>query len=145
VRFVGRVDHADMPALYTLAEAVVSVPASDGLPQSLFEALACEAPTIVGALETYREIVGDGETACVTDFNANAIAAAILRILGDAALRARIGPAGRQRVTTLASLPREAERVEGFYREALTAPRRRGGLVLRLGDALALALRGAAP
>jgi glycosyltransferase involved in cell wall biosynthesis len=45
VRFVGRVDHADMPALYTLAEAVVSVPASDGLPQSLFEALACEAPT----------------------------------------------------------------------------------------------------
>src|SRR3977135_2161437 len=99
VRFVGRIAHADMPALYTLAEAVVSVPASDGLPQSLFQALACEAPTIVGALEAYREIVQDGETGGVSDFTASAIAAAIGRILGDAALRARIGSAGRQRVS----------------------------------------------
>jgi glycosyltransferase involved in cell wall biosynthesis len=144
VRFVGRIAHADMPALYTLAEAVVSVPASDGLPQSLFEALACEAPTIVGALEAYREIVQDGETGGMSDFTASAIAAAVERILGDAALRARMGSAGRRRVSAVASLPREAERVEGFYREALTAPRRRRGLSSRLGDAVALVIRGTA-
>jgi glycosyltransferase involved in cell wall biosynthesis len=145
VRFVGRFEHADMPALYTLAEAVVSVPASDGLPQSLFEALACEAPTIVGALESYREMVRDGETACVTGFSAEAIAAAILRVLGDAPLRARLGEAGRRQVAVLASLPREAERVERFYGEALAAPRPRGRLVAHVGDALTLALRGTAP
>lgn len=144
VRFVGRVDHADMPALYTLAEAVVSIPASDGLPQSLFEALACEAPTVVGALAAYREVVRDGETGCVSDFSAGAIAAAILRILGDASLRSRMGSAGRRQVLAVASLPREAERVEGFYREALMAPRRRPRLASRLGDALALVVRGSA-
>lgn len=142
VRFVGRVDHADMPALYTLAEVVVSVPASDGLPQSLFEALACEAPTVVGALEAYREVVRDGETGCVSAFTPEAIAVAILRIFGDADLRSKMGYAGRRQVLAVASLPREAERVEGFYREALAAPRRRRGLASRLGDALALAVRG---
>jgi glycosyltransferase involved in cell wall biosynthesis len=47
---------ARMPLLYAAGDAVVSIPSSDGLPQTLLEALCCERPTVTLDLEAYDEL-----------------------------------------------------------------------------------------
>jgi glycosyltransferase involved in cell wall biosynthesis len=71
---VGAIPHEEMPAYYSLAEVAVSVPRSDGLPQSLFEALACGTPSVLGRLAAYEEVVTDGESALSADFEPGAVA-----------------------------------------------------------------------
>ncbi len=54
--FLDPLPPADMPHLYAAADACVSVPASDGLPETVFEALCCERPTLALDLEAYSEL-----------------------------------------------------------------------------------------
>jgi len=141
VRFVGRVDHALMPALYSLAEVVVSVPSSDGLPQSLFEAMACAAPVVLGRLPVYEEVVRDGSEALLVPLEAAAVAEAVRRLLGEPALAARLAERALATVRVEANLGREAARVEGFYEEARSAPRPPRSPTGRALDALSLLVR----
>ncbi len=141
VRFVGALGQADMPAFYTLAEVMVSIPFSDGLPQSLFEAMACETPSVIGRLPAYAEIVDDGEHVVLADLEPSAIAKAVVRLLTDTPLAQRLTRASLARVREVASLPREAARVEGLYAELLQRPRRRAPLGRRLLDGATLFLR----
>jgi glycosyltransferase involved in cell wall biosynthesis len=122
VRFIGQIEHADMPALYSLAEAAVSVPSADGLPQSLFEAMACETPVVLGRLPAYEEVVHDGAEALLVDFSADSLARAVLRILGEPDLRRSLAARGLDTARSKADLGREVASVEGFYAEALAAP-----------------------
>jgi glycosyltransferase involved in cell wall biosynthesis len=141
LRFIGQVAHADMPGLYSACDAVVSVPASDGLPQSLFEALACEAPVVLGRLPAYAEVVQDGAHVVLADFNPAAIADAVVRLLADDAFRRALAVDGRDRILAMASLPLEAERVERFYADALRAPVPPAPPFLRMADAASLFFR----
>ncbi len=141
VRFIGALGHADMPALYSLADVMVSVPFSDGLPQSLFEAMACETPSVIGRLAAYAEVVDDGEHVLLADLDAPAIAAALARVLTDAALARRLTGAALTRVREVASLPREAARVEALYAELLQRPRRAAPRLRRLLDGATLFVR----
>jgi glycosyltransferase involved in cell wall biosynthesis len=144
VVFAGPLTHAEMPALFSLSDVSVSVPSSDGLPQSLFESLACETPVVLGRLPAYAEVVTDGETALLADRTPPAIAAALVALLRDPERRRRMGAAGRRRVAEIASLPREVERVEALYdaaRARAASTRARAGAVGRWTDALALLLR----
>lgn len=61
VIFLPAIDNHDMPHFYSLADAVVSVPLSDGMPQSIYEAMACGCFHILGDLQQYREVIGEGE------------------------------------------------------------------------------------
>jgi glycosyltransferase involved in cell wall biosynthesis len=60
VRFIGSIDHKQMPDYYALADITISVPISDGLPQTIYEALACGSFLILGDLPQYHEIIEDG-------------------------------------------------------------------------------------
>ena len=141
VRFIGGRLHDDMPALYSLSEVAVGIPVADGLPQSLFEAMACGTPSVLGRLPAYAEAVEDGKTALLVELKAEAVAEAVLRLLTEAPLRESIAAAALARVAEIAFLPREAERVEGFYRRVAAAPRR-PRLRVALGlDALSLLAR----
>ena len=141
VRFIGHVDHASMPSLYSLAEVVVSVPSSDGLPQSLFEAMACGAPIVLGRLPAYEEIVHDGAEALLVPLASGAVAEAVLRVFGEPGLAARLAARAGETVRAEADLGREAARVEGFYAEALAAPLPAPGPIGRGVDALGLLVR----
>ena len=123
VKFCGRVEHADMPAYYSLAEVSVAVPSSDGLPQTLLEGMACRTPNILSRLPRYEEIVRHGESACFVDATAADIAAGILALLGDPALCGRIAGNAFAVVAREADLDKEAGRVEARY-YALAAKRR---------------------
>jgi len=141
VRFAGVVPAPDMPALYSLAEIAVSVPDSDGLPQSLFEAMACGTPVVLGRLPAYAEVVEDGETAALVDRAPAAIASTLVGLLRDEPGRARLAARALERVREVAFLPREVERVDRLYHDLAARglrPHRNHG---RLLDALGLLLR----
>ncbi|HBP23437.1 MAG TPA: hypothetical protein DEA08_37375 [Planctomycetes bacterium] len=55
-RWLPPQSNAAMPQLYAAADLVASLPASDGLPQTLLEAMACERATLSLDLEAYREL-----------------------------------------------------------------------------------------
>ena len=141
VRFVGRIDQAAMPALYSLAEVAVSVPSSDGLPQSLFEAMACGTPIVLGRLPVYEEVVHDGAEALLVPLEAEALAQAVRRVLCEPALALRLAARARETVRREADLGREVARVEGFYAAALAAPIPAPTTASRAIDALGLLVR----
>ncbi|MBX7186012.1 MAG: glycosyltransferase family 4 protein [Vicinamibacteria bacterium] len=123
VQFWGRFDRSELPALYSAADVAVSVPRSDGLPQSLFEAMACETPTILGDLAAYKELAAPGEGVLYSEIQADALAA-ILASVSPEELRA-LGARGRQRILGVADLSAEAKRVVAFYEQLAARPRRR--------------------
>ncbi len=117
VLFCGQVDHAEMPAYYSLAEICVAVPSSDGLPQTLLESMACGTPNILSRLPRYEEIVRHEESAYFVEPNPADIADGILRLLTDSALHRRISDRAREIVYAEANLAEQAARVEHRYQE----------------------------
>ena len=130
-----------MPGLLATTSVVVSVPFSDGLPQTLFESLASETPIVLGRLAAYDEIVHDGREVLLADLDAGSIAAAVSRLLIDRELAVRLTTAGLRRIHDEGSLRDEAQRVESFYRRVLANPERLSPLGPRVLDAFSLALR----
>jgi glycosyltransferase involved in cell wall biosynthesis len=125
ITFVGRIPHDQMPLYYNLADVAVGIPRSDGLPQTLLEAMACGVPNIVGRLGRYSEIVKDGESALFTDIEPASVAEAILRLLQDEGLRKSVIARGRETVMDVASFPRDVRRMEAVYRELAVQPKQR--------------------
>ncbi|MBR1203966.1 MULTISPECIES: glycosyltransferase family 4 protein [unclassified Bradyrhizobium] len=125
VSFVGRISYDQMPLFYSMAEVAVGIPHSDGLPQTLLEAMACGVPSVVGRLDRYGEIVKDGENVLFADIDPTDVANTILRLLEDEALRERIAATGRDIVVKVANFPIDVQRVEAIYRELASKPRRR--------------------
>jgi glycosyltransferase involved in cell wall biosynthesis len=113
VRLLGFVDDADLPALYSLADAFAFPSAYEGFGLPPLEAMACGTPTVVSDAPCLPEIVGDA--ALVTPVgDAAALAAALVRLVRDADTRADLaarGPARSARFTWDAC----AETVEAVY------------------------------
>jgi glycosyltransferase involved in cell wall biosynthesis len=125
VSFVGRIPYDRMPLFYSVAEVAVGIPHSDGLPQTLLEAMACGVPSVIGRLDRYGEIVKDGESVLFADIDPADVANAILRLLEDKALRERLAAKGRDIVVEVANFPRDVQRVEAIYQELASKPRKR--------------------
>jgi glycosyltransferase involved in cell wall biosynthesis len=70
----------------------------EGLPMSVIEAMLCGLPVVATAIRGPREMVVEGETGfLVPPATVAPLAGALGRLAGDAALRARLGAAGRAR------------------------------------------------
>lgn len=60
VMLLGNMDYEQLPMIYSLADAVVSVPSSDGTPMSVLEAMSCGVVPVVSDLPSLREWIQDG-------------------------------------------------------------------------------------
>ena len=118
VTLLGRVP--DLRPLYHAADvfALPSVARSEAFGIVQMEAMACGLPVVNTALDTGVPFVSPhGVTGLtVPPADAEALAEALTRILGDAALRERLGAAGRARVAGELSAGRMARRTLALYR-----------------------------
>jgi len=106
---VSRVQQADVLA----APSVFSQSGRrEGIPVVLMEAMACGLPVVASAISGIPELVGDGQTGTlVPPGDAHALADALQNLAQDAALRRRLGTAGRRRVEADFNLHRNARQL----------------------------------
>jgi glycosyltransferase involved in cell wall biosynthesis len=103
VRFTGRLDNADLPALYRTASIAVNPSLVDNMPISLLEAMACGVPIVTTSVGGVPSLVRDGDTALMTDARRpEAMAAAIVRLIEDRALAMRLRARGLERARDFA-------------------------------------------
>lgn len=96
VLFPGYVDEADLPALYSGALAFVFPSLYEGFGMPGLEAMACGAPVVASNVSSLPEVVGDAGL-LVDPTDEAALAAALERVCGDAALRAGLRQRGLAR------------------------------------------------
>jgi glycosyltransferase involved in cell wall biosynthesis len=108
--------------LYRLLEVALLPSRIEGFSQSLLEAMALGKPVIASAAGGNPELVThEADGLLVAPLDPRAWAAAIERLLGDAALAARLGTAARATAREKFSLDRTVERTLALYR-SLAAP-----------------------
>jgi glycosyltransferase involved in cell wall biosynthesis len=124
-RILPAMDAHGMADLYRLADAVVSVPESDAMPQSVMEAMATGTPAVVSDLPDVRDWLDDLTPELIVPVgDATATAAALRLALALAPDERRaLGERLRQRIVERADARRSMDRVEGWYRD-LAAGRR---------------------
>ena len=128
VRFVGAIPYHEMPDYYALADVTISVPPSDGLPQTIYEAFAAESLLVTGDLPQYRGIVEHlGNALLVPVGDAEALRAALLWAATHPEDQQRLVKAARAYVRAYADLRVQIRRINQIYRELLEDPHARSG------------------
>ena len=94
----GYVSEADLPALYTGALCFVYPSYFEGFGLPPLEAMKCGAPVIAGNRTSLPEVVHDAGL-LVDPFDKEALAAALVRLIDDPDLRARLRVKGRERAS----------------------------------------------
>jgi glycosyltransferase involved in cell wall biosynthesis len=96
VLFPGWLDQADLPAVYSLAELYLYPSRLESASIPLMEAMACGTPIVTSAANDLQDVAGDAAVLVDPEDPAQ-IAEAMLRVLGDAALRAELSHRGLAR------------------------------------------------
>ena len=130
VRFLGLVPEADLPALYNTADVFALVSRRcdllvEGFGIAVMEASASGVPVLAGREAGLIDAVRDDETGFLVDpYCPAAVAEGLNRLLADAALRQRLGAAGRRAVETYFNWDRVVRDIEDI--EASCDPRASG-------------------
>ena len=126
VHFLGDVPDAQLPAHYAACDIFVlpSSARSEAFGMVQLEAMAAGKPVVCTELGTGTSFVNvDGETGFVVPAcDAHALAAAIVRLMDDSELRARMGAAARARVRTEFTIEIMVARVMRVYEQVLAKP-----------------------
>jgi glycosyltransferase involved in cell wall biosynthesis len=122
VMLAGRRD--DMAAAYASFDVMVSSSRQEGLPMAILEGMASGLPLVATAVGDVPTVVRDGVTGLlVPPDDVGRLATAMLELLRDAALRARLGAAGRHLIADEYSAERMAADYLCVYEEAVVQER----------------------
>jgi len=114
VHFLGW--REDVPELLQAADFLVLPSRWEGMANAILEAMAAALPVVATRVEGSNELIRDGETGILVGVDRPAeLADAILSLAGDAAVRSRLGDAGRNRACADFSLATMIARYEALY------------------------------
>lgn len=117
VRFVGRYANTDLPRMLRSAQVYVSTSLSDaGIAASTAEAMACGLPVVVTNTGENDLWIDDGQSGyLVSPRSPEELAQRVHELLGDAALRGKIGNRARQVIESRNNYHREMEKMAVYY------------------------------
>ncbi|MBG0832409.1 glycosyltransferase [Planomonospora sp. ID67723] len=122
VRFIGRVERHEVPALMRSADAVVSVPWYEPFGIVPLEAMACGVPVVASAVGGHLDTVVHGVTGLlVPPRRPAALGRALRRLLADPIRLAAYGAAAADRAGSRYGWDRVATETLAVYEEILTA------------------------
>ena len=118
VRFLGRRD--DVPQLLAACDVFALPSLYEGSSLAVLEAMAAGAPIVSSAIGGTDELIEGGRSGLlVPPGDAEALAEALRRVLGDPELRERLAAKARERVQAGLTREQMAHRVSEVYRELL--------------------------
>jgi glycosyltransferase involved in cell wall biosynthesis len=123
VLFAGRQPATQVHRWMAAADALVLPSLSEGRPNVVLEAQATGLAVVATAVGGTPELIDDGRTGVLVPVqDPDALAAALRRVVDDAALRQRLGTAGRSAIVEGGlTWEASAERTCGIYRNVLAA------------------------
>ncbi len=96
ILFPGYISQEDLPAVYTLADLFLYPSNMEAFPIPITEAMSCGTAIVTSDQNGLKEIAGDAAVRADAE-DPDAIAEAVLRVLGDAEFRASLGRKGIER------------------------------------------------
>lgn len=121
IEFPGYVE--DIRGLLAGCDLLVLPSKREGLGRVVLEAMAMEKPVIGFATGGLKEIISEGANGMLIDpGDIDSLAGAIVKVLTDRGLAARMGRSGRELVTSRFSNEEVAGRVMGVYQDILGGP-----------------------
>jgi glycosyltransferase involved in cell wall biosynthesis len=120
-KFLSKINEEALPTLYNCADVFVLPSIQEGQGIVLLEAEASGVPVVAFVIGGVNEAVKNGETGLLVERgDAEALADGLLKVLGDSALRERMGIAGRRFVAEKFTWDLCARRMLAIYHEALS-------------------------
>jgi glycosyltransferase involved in cell wall biosynthesis len=120
VRLVGREE--DMAGFYASIDLLVSSSRQEGLPMALLEGMGSGLALVATRVGEVPTVVEQGRTGVlVAPEDVEALAGAMVGLLGDAELRARYGAAGRERIASEFSARRMTDAYVRLYERVCAA------------------------
>jgi glycosyltransferase involved in cell wall biosynthesis len=114
--------HPPTPSLqrwYAACDILLMTSAFEGVPYTIFEAMAMGLPVVAPALPGNRELVADGDRLVDPRDSVEGYVAALAKLLGDESHRSALGREGRARMRERFSLQRMADDHSKLYEELL--------------------------
>jgi glycosyltransferase involved in cell wall biosynthesis len=109
-----------MPEVFAQADIACLPSYREGLPKVLIEAMAMGLPCVTTDVPGCREVVADGDNGfLVPARDAEALAKALAKLIGDPALRERMGHRGLERARAEFSNERVIAETLAVYRDLL--------------------------
>ena len=125
VELMGNVERSELANFYQRASVFCLPSTYEGLPLAILEAMAAGIPVVSTRVSGMPEAVVDGETGLlVAPEDAEALAQALYRLLGDSDLRLRMGEESRARFERLFAIERVAAMHFELFEKMVS---RRGG------------------
>jgi glycosyltransferase involved in cell wall biosynthesis len=107
---------------YAAFDAFVLPSANEGTPVTAIEALAAGRPVVATRVGGVPDVVRDGENGFLVEVgDVRGLAERLARLASDAALRDRMGAAGRERVLSRYAVGRLVDDVDRLYRSLLAS------------------------
>lgn len=99
VKFIGPVNHEDIPVWISASDILVLPSLSEGRPNVVLEALACEVPVVATDVGGIPELMINGETGyLVPAKNSTELSKKVNKLLEDENLRKKMGKLGRMSI-----------------------------------------------
>lgn len=118
VHFAGRVPYDQMPAYHNAQHISACVSLRESFGVAVIEASACQIPVVATRVGGLPEVVQHGQTGMLVEAaNAEAIKEALLQLVDDAALRRRMGIAGRQLVQQQFDWQANVDQMQAIYQQ----------------------------
>jgi glycosyltransferase involved in cell wall biosynthesis len=115
IRFVGRIPYEDMPLWLNLSKLVVMIPESDGMPNTLLEAMACGAVPVLRDLPQYRELIREDVNGIYVSVTPESVAKAVVTLLKAEEQRKAMASGNLSLVREVADQSKEMNRMEQWY------------------------------
>ncbi len=119
VRVLDWVSQQELVRLYNDAAILACTSRYEGGPRVVFEAAACETPSVSTRVGIVPEALQDGVEVVLVDRNPAQIAEAAVKLLEDPQLRQRMGEAARRKTLALFSWDEAVKRYADAYIRAL--------------------------
>ena len=122
--FLGRRTPDHVERIVGACDALVLPSSVEGMPYVILEAMACSKPVVSTRAFGIPEAVVDGESGLLVEpGDVEGLSRALQAIIKDAALRERLGRAGRERFEARFTLERQLATMSALYRELATGRR----------------------
>lgn len=120
VRFVGAIAYDEMPLWFNVAEIVVMLPPSDGMPNTLLESMACGAVPVLRRLPQYEELIQHEWNGWLLDATEDALVGTLTTALRSKETLAAMAKRNRTLIESVADQSREMSTMEEHYRQLVT-------------------------